>query len=1172
MFLLPALGAGISDSFILYLHFTRNVNTTTTTTYHVPAVDPDGNFTNDCFRKNADCWQNVPVKELANELKQDIESVFDTADWNNAQILYKDLDSNTIIYPQDLLDTKDRIHDHHRISTTSHAPQPPSNNDNNPSKLQITAQSIESHTFYLTILAILRLLFLALPFSYAAYSGNRVSYIGFHILHTSFSGLFVLGHMMAVIIVNPTMMEERGDTVNPLQDGIISGLDPVVTEDTNNLFHYCWSMLSFSLISIVLHGFILLHVRSTAPKKEDWYDVVRRRKKMAYAMAKRGVVRSFHGGGSADEEEDGAMSIREGEEEGADETPLLLLSNEGGGMIPHDKNLSNNSKRSTTSDPWRERLRNLPEQYEAFVSEAHIRLNEARRIWMSRLEAVSRGQQERDVVDIDREEPQAVAVVSSTPTNLLSVATKEFQKLGRPDPFRVLLQLFAYEDVWTNHRLDLAFSCQSTSNIITTATSGDVTSYERRAALSFYAPQLLSFLLHGAYLDISHRLEEWILKQCSEDLHFAHRCFWFLRAWCLGSRKSGHTRSRSGDSLKDLNGNGGLDPTSYRLGNGLSPHRLDGSEANLYLSSLSAARYQNHGSKSTSSMGDVEQSYLRMNSDERQSSSPSKFSLDERVLIEELLRRVIRRGSKPATSAQYGTHEEQIQEIEYGDNFTSSPSALATAVENGLVPIDPSTGFHSTQHLDCITSPQKYGFLPLNNSGEPYQEKREADAVSLFLSAPIFLDALLSIADDLMETPKSNRTDGLRRRLCELEVELLPSNVVYLPIGLMQHRVWRIVPDESIALSTNERVPCIVTLEIVDYGQSIHASGDSAVLAAWVNNPRAPKRHIPLIDKVATYTQEGLKMLDDRFSQHGDGKAGTLDRRFADFLQLSSNKKYSSVQTTEGKGMNNSNEEGSSDAGFELDALGPPPLGSPSSSLPDEEQGKLIPPLLLTSDDKDNTVEHTPALPTSPLEAPRTPTKADTTPDSPMGQWSTPKSSRKPSVKLRKRMNFIDEITEEDSVDNTTSPQGKQRKRVSFTSNVNSFQQSSLVSEDEANQSQPIGPVPTVVFKEDWRTKTKRLRKSSIYGTRDGWRLLPILIKSNDDLRQEQLAAQLIQRMALILAKANVPVWVKPYEIIALTGRGGSELFTTVSLLFMILLLTITFYIPLLYSSYRMCT
>ena len=591
-----------------------------------------------------------------------------------------------------------------------------------------------------------------------------------------------------------------------------------------------------------------------------------------------------------------------------------------------------------------------------------------------------------------------------------------------------------------------------------------------------------------------------------------------------------------------------LDPTSRLSVNEGNLSQLHGSEPNLYLSSLVGLRHQNHlNNNSTSSLSGVERnSYLRMNSDERKL-SPSKYSLDERVLIEELLRRVIRRGSKPATKAQYGSMDDDIRvDIETGDHFASSPSALATAVERGLVPVDPVTGFHSTGHLDCITSPQTYGFLPLNNSGDPYQEKQQTDASSLFLTAPIFLDALLSIADDLMDTPKSSRTAELRRRLQSLEVELLPSNVIYLPIGLghLQHRVWRIVSDESIALSTNERVPCIVTMEVVDYGATNSATtsstGDSTTLSAWVNNARPPKRHITLIDKVATYTQEGLKMLDDRFSSHGDGKA--LDRRLSDFLQLS--QKYSPVHQTETIDEKASVDNNKEEAFHENDSndyieLGPPPLGSPTPSVQDEEQKKPL-SLILSSGDEANNAEY--SAPTSPLDAPHTPNKQfeKRTESSPMGQWSTP-TTRKPSVKLRKRMNeaMIYDVTEEEDIADNFSPQAKQRKKVSFPSNK--IHQDEAASGEDLSQAPYVGPDPTVVFKEDWKTKTERLRKSSVYGSHDGWRLIPILIKSNDDLRQEQLASQLIQRMALILAKANIPVWIKPYEIVALTGRGGSK-------------------------------
>lgn len=40
---------------------------------------------------------------------------------------------------------------------------------------------------------------------------------------------------------------------------------------------------------------------------------------------------------------------------------------------------------------------------------------------------------------------------------------------------------------------------------------------------------------------------------------------------------------------------------------------------------------------------------------------------------------------------------------------------------------------------------------------------------------------------------------------------------MYIPIGNTNHRVWRIVPEESIPLGTKERVPCIITLEVIGY-------------------------------------------------------------------------------------------------------------------------------------------------------------------------------------------------------------------------------------------------------------------------------------------------------------------------------------------------------------------
>lgn len=78
-----------------------------------------------------------------------------------------------------------------------------------------------------------------------------------------------------------------------------------------------------------------------------------------------------------------------------------------------------------------------------------------------------------------------------------------------------------------------------------------------------------------------------------------------------------------------------------------------------------------------------------------------------------------------------------------------------------------------------------------------------------------------------------------------------------------------------------------------------------------------------------------------------------------------------------------------------------------------------------------------------------------------------------------------------------------------------------------------------MIFKEKWREKEARIRKRSPIGHLPGWRLLPIIVKSNDDLRQEQFASQLLRQVATILRDARVPVWMRPYDIVGTSFDGG---------------------------------
>ena len=53
------------------------------------------------------------------------------------------------------------------------------------------------------------------------------------------------------------------------------------------------------------------------------------------------------------------------------------------------------------------------------------------------------------------------------------------------------------------------------------------------------------------------------------------------------------------------------------------------------------------------------------------------------------------------------------------------------------------------------------------------------------------------------------------------------------------------------------------------------------------------------------------------------------------------------------------------------------------------------------------------------------------------------------------------------------------------------------------------------------------------------WKLIKIIVKSNDDVRQEQFAMQLISQIDQIFKLKKLNLWLKPYEILATGARCG---------------------------------
>ena len=73
-------------------------------------------------------------------------------------------------------------------------------------------------------------------------------------------------------------------------------------------------------------------------------------------------------------------------------------------------------------------------------------------------------------------------------------------------------------------------------------------------------------------------------------------------------------------------------------------------------------------------------------------------------------------------------------------------------------------------------------------------------------------------------------------------------------------------------------------------------------------------------------------------------------------------------------------------------------------------------------------------------------------------------------------------------------------------------------------------------FGERWAEKKARISATSPEGATLGWDLVGVIVKSNDDLRQEAFVMQLIELCQEAFELAGLELWINPYRILA-TGR-----------------------------------
>lgn len=72
-----------------------------------------------------------------------------------------------------------------------------------------------------------------------------------------------------------------------------------------------------------------------------------------------------------------------------------------------------------------------------------------------------------------------------------------------------------------------------------------------------------------------------------------------------------------------------------------------------------------------------------------------------------------------------------------------------------------------------------------------------------------------------------------------------------------------------------------------------------------------------------------------------------------------------------------------------------------------------------------------------------------------------------------------------------------------------------------------------------WKNRVDRVRSCSPFGHLPNWSMSSVIMKYGDDLRQEQLASQLLMTFKRVWDDAKLPLWLNTYEILVTSANSG---------------------------------
>ncbi|KAJ1961623.1 Phosphatidylinositol 4-kinase pik1alpha (PI4-kinase)(PtdIns-4-kinase) [Dipsacomyces acuminosporus] len=452
------------------------------------------------------------------------------------------------------------------------------------------------------------------------------------------------------------------------------------------------------------------------------------------------------------------------------------------------------------------------------------------------------------------------------------------------------------------------------------------------------------------------------------------------------------------------------------------------------------------------------------------------------------------------------------------------------------------------------------------------KERRKLEHRTGYFGAEIkFMTSLMDISQRVCAVPKAGRQQFLKAELTLLNHSLDKNTCIPLWCpdsgGFHHHRIVRIPTEDTVVLNSAERAPYLLTLEILEPNtadgsdslgsatkvvdevkpmtpstarpsnrgsmrKSTHAaktlgSARSTALTALTtaSTPRPSSRSSSSsVTKDVTGAIAALSIDIDAEKSSKTSTLGSLEPRSA----LSPAPPASAPPATTTAPIQDVDEDLMAEVFGDLDNV-TDVATSPLAMVSNRRQtGRLAESEVGKSKGKDaqpgsygkQSSGRAPEVPRQPASNSRQSTRSQ--PTTPVGRsaasaYSQPRQHEQPASQAKAKQLSL-----------SISQQGGNSASSVIRAPVSQEEIRALEYKDDPSAK---------VLKEDWESKKARIRRASPYGRYKNWNLLSVIVKEGADLRQEQLALQLIREMQRVWQREHTDVFVQYYRIMV-TGEG----------------------------------